>query len=200
MTHIFYLLLCVMGVISAPVDDPVRIDLPVYDQPESASSTTVTEVPEPENYPGSENKQPQSKQKPVQPVSIVLDSKTNSNTLIGSVNYGGGLFKPPVTRLDGALLETEGIGSKILSVKENAQNVVAGIFQPQPLVDTIKEEEKYGNTGDKFQSTGRALVNGAEGISNFVNSILEVPGKIFRSITRAASEKLNNLGGKLVGL
>lgn len=43
-----------------------------------------------------------------------------------------------------------------------------------PIVDTIIEEEKYGNTGDKFESAGRALVNGAEGISNLVNSILEV--------------------------
>lgn len=28
----------------------------------------------------------------------------------------------------------------------------------------------------------------------------QVPSKILKSITRAASEKLNNLGGKLVGL
>ncbi|XP_045784871.1 uncharacterized protein LOC123880670 [Maniola jurtina] len=197
MIRTFYFLLGVLGVvISAPVDDPVRIDLPVY-EPQSGSTTTRTEAPEPENYPGSQNSYQKSDEKPV---TIVLGSKTNSNPLIGSVNYGSGLFSPSVTHLDGALLETEGLGSKILSVKENVQNVVAGVFQPQPIVDTIKEEEKYGNSGEKFESTGRALVNGAEGISNFVNSILEVPGKIFRSITRAASEKLNNLGSKLVGL
>ncbi|XP_069365205.1 uncharacterized protein [Maniola hyperantus] len=196
MIRTFYFLLGVLGVITAPLDDPVRIDLPVY-EPQSGSTITLTEAPEPENHPGSQNSYQKSNEKPV---TIVLGSKTNSNSLIGSMNYGSGLFSPSVTQLDGALLETEGLGSKVLSVKENVQNVVAGVFQPQPIVDTIKEEEKYGNSGDKFESTGRALVNGAEGISNFVNSILEVPGKIFRSITRAASEKLNNLGSKLVGL
>lgn len=47
-------------------------------------------------------------------------------------------------------------------------------FQPKPVVDTIKEEEKYGNHGDKFYNVGRAVVSGAEGVSNFVNSVLEV--------------------------
>lgn len=41
-------------------------------------------------------------------------------------------------------------------------------------MDTIKEEDKYGNNGDKFYSAGRAIVNGAENVSNFVNTVLEV--------------------------
>lgn len=36
------------------------------------------------------------------------------------------------------------------------------------------ESEKYGNTGDKFYSAGKAIVGGAEGFANFVNTILEV--------------------------
>lgn len=48
------------------------------------------------------------------------------------------------------------------------------MFQPKPIVDTISEEEKYGNSGDKFYSAGKAIVGGAEGISNLVNSALEV--------------------------
>lgn len=47
-------------------------------------------------------------------------------------------------------------------------------FQPKPIVDTISESEKYGNTGDKFYTAGKSIVGGAEGISNFVNSALEV--------------------------
>lgn len=55
-------------------------------------------------------------------------------------------------------------------------------FQPKPIVDTISEEEKYGNTGDKFYGAGRALVGGAEGVSNLVNSVLEVSTQV--TITR----------------
>ena len=46
-------------------------------------------------------------------------------------------------------------------------------------MDTISEEEKYGNSGDKFYVAGKALVGGAEGISNFVNSALEVRNYTF---------------------
>ncbi|XP_023945508.1 uncharacterized protein LOC112051179 [Bicyclus anynana] len=191
MIRTLFVLISVVKVFTLPVDDPIRIDLPVYDPPQSDTTGTLAQSTPQENSEHESNERP---------VTIVLGSKVNSNSLIGSVNYGSGLFSPTVTKLDGALLETEGIASKALSVKENVQNAVAGIFQPQPIVDTIKEEEKYGNSGDKFRDTGRAIVNGAEGISNFVNSILEVPSRIFRSITRAASEKLNNLGSKLVGL
>lgn len=41
-------------------------------------------------------------------------------------------------------------------------------------MDIIKEEDKYGNSGDKFYVAGRALVGGAEGVSNLVNTVLEV--------------------------
>lgn len=41
-------------------------------------------------------------------------------------------------------------------------------------MDTIREEEKYGNDGDKFYSAGKAIVNGASNVSTFVNSALEV--------------------------
>lgn len=47
-------------------------------------------------------------------------------------------------------------------------------FQPQPIVDTIQEHEKYGNTGDKFYPVGRAIVNGYEGFSNVLNRLLDV--------------------------
>lgn len=43
-------------------------------------------------------------------------------------NFQGGIFAPVATR-EGAVLETEGWGSKTLSIKENIHNIVAGIFQ-----------------------------------------------------------------------
>ncbi|CAH2035236.1 unnamed protein product, partial [Iphiclides podalirius] len=194
MTSLYLLLVFVYGASSAPGDEPVRVDLPVYDQPQSSPNVVLAQPLETENHPEVNL----NKEKSI--VDNLLSKKFSSYPPVGSVNYGGGLFSAPVTSIEGALLETEGIGSKTLSVKENVQNVVAGLFQPKPIVDTIQEHEKYGNNGDKFYSAGRAIVGGAEGVSNLVNSILEVPGTIFRTITRAATEKLNNFGGKLIGL
>lgn len=39
-----------------------------------------------------------------------------------------------------------------------------------PIVDTIKEEEKYGNTGDKFETVGKALVNGSESLASLLSN------------------------------
>lgn len=42
------------------------------------------------------------------------------------------------------------------------------------MVDTIREEEKYGNTGDKFNRFGRGVVTGVETVANLINSALNV--------------------------
>lgn len=42
---------------------------------------------------------------------------------------GGGVFSPPVTALEHALLEQEGFGSQKLSIKDNFHGFVAGLFQ-----------------------------------------------------------------------
>ena len=47
-------------------------------------------------------------------------------------------------------------------------------LRPTPLVDKIREEDKYGNNGDKFIGIGRALVGGFEGLSNFLNAVVDV--------------------------
>ncbi|XP_047040468.1 uncharacterized protein LOC124644873 [Helicoverpa zea] len=196
-TSILTLLLLVGGCIAAPVDDPIRIDLPVYDQPQAGTDVQVSQPLDPENYPGGDRKNEGNfVTYKLQAASNLLGSALNAK----ASSHQAGIFSAPVPTLESAVEETEGYGSKKLSVKENLQGIVAGIFQPEPIVDTISEEEKYGNSGDKFYSTGKALVGGAEGLSNFVNSILEVPGTIFKQIARAATEKLNNLGGKLIGL
>ena len=48
------------------------------------------------------------------------------------------------------------------------------VLKPKPIVDGLKEEEKYGNNGDKFIGVGRALVNGVEGLSNLFTAAIEV--------------------------
>ncbi|XP_045458601.1 uncharacterized protein LOC123668957 [Melitaea cinxia] len=204
MTRVLYFILGIAGIFSAPVDEPIRIDLPVYDKPRSASNVLLAEPIEPENHPGSSTKIKITATGNVKTNKGPLYSISSNNIspeypAVGSVNHGS-FFADPPTKLEGALLETEGFASKVSSVKEDAQNIVAGIFQPKPIVDTIREEEKYGNEGDKFRDAGRAIVGGAESFSNFFNTLIEVPSKILKSITRAASEKLNNFGGKLVGL
>ncbi|KAJ2954429.1 hypothetical protein O0L34_g2698 [Tuta absoluta] len=182
---------------AAPADNPIRVDLPVYDQPEESPSTSLqlAQPLEPENHPGIQS----GKQNGGIIGNLISQKFQSATSLLGS---GSQAFSNPAAAKfrEDALPETEGWGSKTLSVKENAGNVVAGIFQPKPIVDTIREDEKYGNTGDKFYAAGRAVVGGASGISNFVNSVLEIPANIFKTVTRAATEKLNNLGGKLIGL
>lgn len=43
-----------------------------------------------------------------------------------------------------------------------------------PILDTIKESDKYGNNGDKFDGISRTIVNGYEAFSNFLNTLIEV--------------------------
>lgn len=46
------------------------------------------------------------------------------------------------------------------------------MFQPKPIVDTITEEEKYGNHVDHV--FGRKITKAVEGLSNAVNSVFRV--------------------------
>lgn len=57
---------------------------------------------------------------------------------------------------------------------DNIRQVLNTFLTPKPLVDRIKNEEKYGNTGDKFIGIGRAIVNGFENFSNLLNVLTDV--------------------------
>ncbi|KYM97051.1 hypothetical protein ALC62_12316 [Cyphomyrmex costatus] len=57
---------------------------------------------------------------------------------------------------------------------DNIRQLLDSLLTPKPLVDRIKDEEKYGNRGDKFIGIGRAFVNGYENFSNFLNTLVEV--------------------------
>lgn len=76
---------------------------------------------------------------------------------------------------ESAKLEYESAQGILEKPKENP---LRGFFEqfsrPTPIVDGIREEQKYGNNGDKFIGIGRALVNGFEGLSNFVNVVIDV--------------------------
>lgn len=77
---------------------------------------------------------------------------------------------------------------------------LAKIFMPTPLVDRIKEEEKYGNTGDKFLGIGRALVNGYESFSNLLNTAVTLPSNVKKNTANRITDSLNQIGARIVGL
>ncbi|XP_033355989.1 uncharacterized protein LOC117236809 [Bombus vosnesenskii] len=79
-------------------------------------------------------------------------------------------------------------------------NVLESFLNPTPLVDGIKEEEKYGNSGDKFIGIGRTLVDGFEKFSNFLNGVVDFPRKTVKTSTQEITDFLNKIGARLVGL
>ncbi|KAF5282170.1 hypothetical protein FQR65_LT02867 [Abscondita terminalis] len=86
------------------------------------------------------------------------------------------------------------------SLYEYAQQIYGNIAHPKPIIDTISEEEKYGNNGDQFRSIGNAIVNSYEGFSNFLNSAVDLPFEAMKKVTRKATSYLSAIGAKLVGL
>lgn len=57
---------------------------------------------------------------------------------------------------------------------DNIRQVLNNIVMPTPIVDGIKEEEKYDNTGDKFIGFGRIFVKGFENLANSLSTIVNV--------------------------
>lgn len=57
---------------------------------------------------------------------------------------------------------------------DNVIQALNSFLTPRPIVDRIKEEEKYGNNGDQFSGIGRTIVNAYENFSNFLNRVVDV--------------------------
>lgn len=76
-----------------------------------------------------------------------------------------------------AILEQKSLESLPIKIDDkygNLQGFVAGITHPKPLVDTIRENEKYGNDGEPFRQVSNKVVGGIEGLSNVLNTVAEV--------------------------
>uniref|UniRef100_A0A0A1X0P9 Polycystic kidney disease 2-like 1 protein n=1 Tax=Zeugodacus cucurbitae TaxID=28588 RepID=A0A0A1X0P9_ZEUCU len=97
-------------------------------------------------------------------------------------------------------LEQEGIPSKVLGTYDKTQKKVADLRNLEPIVDTISEHEKYGNNGDMFDGIARSIVNGYEAFSNLLNTLIQKPKDIARSISKGITAQLDIIGGKIVGL
>nr|CAD7456775.1 unnamed protein product [Timema tahoe] len=63
---------------------------------------------------------------------------------------------------------------------------------PVPIVDNIKEEDKYGNTGAKFNRIGRGFVDGVSAITSFFSTAADYPVTVLKGISRKVTEQLNN--------
>lgn len=87
---------------------------------------------------------------------------------------------PPVTNTHSSARETVRLENETAQsllerpISKPIANVLDSFLKPTALVDTIKEEEKYGNSGDKFIGIGRALVTGYQEFSNFLNALIDV--------------------------
>lgn len=75
----------VAACVAAPVDEPVRVDLPVYDQPQVSSDVKLAEPLHPENRGGERSNEPLAghfiSQK-LHAVSGALGSKLNAGNLV----------------------------------------------------------------------------------------------------------------------
>ncbi|XP_065351315.1 uncharacterized protein LOC135946827 [Cloeon dipterum] len=80
------------------------------------------------------------------------------------------------------------------------QKLIYDYLEPKPIVDTIKEEEKYGNQGDVLGGVGRAIVGGTESLTVFAANAVSLPGSLFRRAVNRLTENLSRMGASIVGL
>jgi hypothetical protein len=57
---------------------------------------------------------------------------------------------------------------------DNIRQILDSLLRYTPIVDRIKDEEKYGNIGDRYSGIAKAFINGYENLSNFLNAIVDV--------------------------
>ncbi|XP_072746162.1 uncharacterized protein [Anoplolepis gracilipes] len=82
----------------------------------------------------------------------------------------------------------------------NIREALNNLLTPKPIVDGIKDEEKYGNTGDKFIGFGRVFVKGFENFANSLSSLVNIPYNAAKQTSRAVSQILDQFGKRLIGL
>ncbi|XP_003697009.1 uncharacterized protein LOC100870040 [Apis florea] len=139
---------------------------------------------------------------------VASESQNNAVTVEKSVsmNYEpiqfGTTQYPPVTNTHSSARETARLENETAQsfFERPVANVLNSFLKPTPLVDSIKEEEKYGNSGDKFIGIGRALVTGYQEFSNFLNTLVDMPRKTAKKASSGISGMLNYIGARLIGL
>uniref|UniRef100_A0A182PRE9 Uncharacterized protein n=1 Tax=Anopheles epiroticus TaxID=199890 RepID=A0A182PRE9_9DIPT len=97
---------------------------------------------------------------------------------------------------DNARKEVDNFPSNIYSKYDNLQHKVKSFFDAEPIIDNIRESDKYGNTGDHFYFITKPLVETTAKVNMFINSVIAAPKKLFKGFQKQASDKLNDVGGK----
>ncbi|KAL9880760.1 uncharacterized protein ACN427_011484 [Glossina fuscipes fuscipes] len=132
--------------------------------------------------------------------SLTLPARSPNSINTQSEGFRISLLQPAEKTRESVKFETEDIVSKVLSIYDGAQKKLIDNSERLPVLDTIKENEKYGNNGDKFDGISRTIVNGYEAFSNFLNTLIEKPKEIVRSVSKGITTQLDVIGGKLIGL
>uniref|UniRef100_A0A1Y1LWB6 Uncharacterized protein n=1 Tax=Photinus pyralis TaxID=7054 RepID=A0A1Y1LWB6_PHOPY len=60
------------------------------------------------------------------------------------------------------------------SLYNSAQVIASNIIKPTPIVDTISEADKYGNTGEQFKPVGNLITGSFQKISRVINAVVDV--------------------------
>ncbi|CAK9819527.1 hypothetical protein ANTPLA_LOCUS10275 [Anthophora plagiata] len=175
--------------IALPADKPTRFTL-------STGDTNLKNIAE------------QTESRFAQGRSFASESRNNVATVIieKSVALDTTTQYPPVTNTHATARETARLenetGQSLLEkpFSKPITGILESFLSPTPLVDGIKEQDKYGNSGDKFIGIGRALVSGFEGFSNFLNAIIDFPRNAAKKTSRGITEALNHVGARLIGL
>ncbi|XP_020710405.2 uncharacterized protein LOC105690137 isoform X1 [Athalia rosae] len=107
---------------------------------------------------------------------------------------------PPITRETVHLESSKNQALLEKPVMGPVAGFIESILRPTPLVDKIKESDKYGNSGERFAGIGKAIVDGYEGFSNFLNTVVDFPVDAAKKTSRKITETLNQFGAHLVGL
>ncbi|XP_030567729.1 uncharacterized protein LOC115767583 [Drosophila novamexicana] len=124
----------------------------------------------------------------------------SSATAASEAGFKIALLPMPAKTAESVNLEQEALPSKVLTAYDKTHQKLADITHPVPILDGISEHEKYGNNGDKFDGISRSIVNGYEAFSNLLNSFIQKPKELARSVSKGITAQLDIIGGKLVGL
>uniref|UniRef100_A0A182NI29 Uncharacterized protein n=1 Tax=Anopheles dirus TaxID=7168 RepID=A0A182NI29_9DIPT len=101
---------------------------------------------------------------------------------------------------DNAQKEVDNFPSNVYTKYDDLQHKVKSFFDAEPIIDNIRESDKYGNTGDQFYFITKPLVETTAKVNMFINSVIAAPKKLLSGFQKQANDKLNDVGAKLVGV
>ncbi|XP_048512078.1 uncharacterized protein LOC105690137 isoform X4 [Athalia rosae] len=190
-----FLLLGVGIVLGRPSEQPIKFDLsPARDAVGSVSDGTFSKL-----------QQGQAASEAQNNVASVIAAKGDliaqgRSALETFPKTGFFNILPPITRETVHLESSKNQALLEKPVMGPVAGFIESILRPTPLVDKIKESDKYGNSGERFAGIGKAIVDGYEGFSNFLNTVVDFPVDAAKKTSRKITETLNQFGAHLVGL